>query len=73
MEEGKTVEDRRDLIEIKDGEDKNVIFTLDFFLCYNYIKHHDIPLFSMTKSVAPQKQYITEKIVNMHNIFLHIL
>ena len=49
------------------------MFNLDFFLCYNYVKCHDIPLFSITKSVEARKQCITKKIVSMHNIFLCIL
>ena len=54
-------------------EQKFLIYTLDFFLCFNYAKHHDIPLLLMTRSVAAQKEYITKRIVSMHNIFVHIL
>ena len=46
------------------------IFTLEF--SYNYIKHHDIPLFSMTRSVAAQKKCIIKMIVSVYNIFLHL-
>ena len=61
------------LLYIVKYEMKIFIFTLDFFLCYNFVKYHDIPLFSMTWSVAAQKQHITKKIVSVHNILLHIL
>ena len=54
---------------VKIWNKKFYIYFIDFFLCYSYIKHHDIPLFSMTKSIAAQKQYITKKIVGLCNIF----
>ena len=57
------------LLYIVEYEMKKFIFTLYFFLCYNYIKHSNIPLFSMTNSVAAQKECITKKIVSVHNIF----
>ena len=61
------------LLYIVKYEMKNFILTLDFFLCYNYIKHGNIPLFSMTRDIAAQKQCITKKTVSMYNLFLHTL
>ena len=61
------------LLYIVKYETNFFIFNLDIFLCYSYIEHQNIPLFSMTKSIAAQKQCITKKIVSVYNKFLHIL
>ena len=61
------------LLYIIKYEIKMFTFALDFFLCYSYVKYCDIPLFSMTRRVAAQKQCIIKKIVSVHNIFLHKL
>ena len=61
------------LLYIVKYEIKIFIFTLDVLLCYNYFKHSNIQLFSMTRRVAAQKQCIIKKIVSMHSIFLCIL
>ena len=61
------------LLYIVKCEMKIFIFTLDFFLCYSHMKYHDIPLFLITKNAAALKQYITRKIVSMHNTLWCIL
>ena len=48
-------------------------FNLDFFSCFNHVKHFDIPLLSMTRGIAAQKQSITKIIISVHSILLHIL
>ena len=48
------------------------IFALKIFLYFSYVKHHNFPLFSMTKYINAQKQCINKKLIMCITYILHI-